>query len=61
MVRQKAWIKSKLITHILDAGIRQRRQLHELTTRYEAIVGGFFPLRENTNKQVKGLEDTLRR
>ena len=34
-------------------------QLKELTNRYEAIVGGVFPLRENTNKQVKGLQDQL--
>lgn len=35
--------------------------LANLTNRYEAIVGGFFPLRENTNKQVKALEETLNR
>jgi ferrochelatase len=34
-------------------------QLRELTNRYEAIVGGVFPLRENTNNQVKGLQDQL--
>jgi ferrochelatase len=34
-------------------------QLKELTNRYEAIVGGVFPLRENTNKQVKALEVQL--
>ncbi len=48
-------------THIRRGHPPTPEQLHELTARYEAIVGGFFPLRENTNKQVKGLEDTLRR
>ncbi|MDU0203520.1 ferrochelatase [Paenibacillus sp. MAH-36] len=47
-------------THIRRGHPPTPEQLHELTARYEAIVGGFFPLRENTNKQVKGLEDTLR-
>jgi ferrochelatase len=47
-------------THIRRGHPPTPEQLHELTTRYEAIVGGFFPLRENTNKQVKGLENTLR-
>ncbi|NOV04057.1 ferrochelatase [Paenibacillus planticolens] len=47
-------------THIRRGSPPTPEQLHELTARYEAIVGGFFPLRENTNKQVKGLEDTLR-
>ncbi|SDN57212.1 ferrochelatase [Paenibacillus sp. yr247] len=48
-------------THIRRGNPPTSEQLHELTARYEAIVGGFFPLRENTNKQVKGLETTLRR
>ncbi|MDD9269881.1 ferrochelatase [Paenibacillus sp. GCM10023248] len=47
-------------THIRRGHPPTPEQLHELTARYEAIVGGFFPLRENTNKQVQGLEDTLR-
>ncbi|OPH48593.1 ferrochelatase [Paenibacillus ferrarius] len=47
-------------THIRRGHPPTPEQLHELTARYEAIVGGFFPLRENTNKQVKGLEETLR-
>ncbi len=47
-------------THIRRGHPPTPEQLHELTARYEAIVGGFFPLRENTNKQVKGLENTLR-
>ncbi|WNR45828.1 ferrochelatase [Paenibacillus roseipurpureus] len=47
-------------THIRRGHPPTPEQLHELTARYEAIVGGFFPLRENTNKQVKGLEATLR-
>ncbi|TXK84710.1 ferrochelatase [Paenibacillus sp. N3.4] len=48
-------------THIRRGNPPSAEQLHELKARYEAIVGGFFPLRENTNKQVKGLEETLRR
>ncbi|MBD0381671.1 ferrochelatase [Paenibacillus sedimenti] len=48
-------------THIRRGHPPTAEQLHELTSRYEAIVGGFFPLRENTNKQVKGLEETLGR
>ena len=28
--------------------------------RYEAIVGGVFPLRENTNQQVSELQETLK-
>ncbi|MGG1515759.1 ferrochelatase [Paenibacillus oryzisoli] len=47
-------------THIRRGHPPTAEQLHELTSRYEAIVGGFFPLRENTNKQVQGLEATLR-
>lgn len=47
-------------THIRRGNPPLPEQLHELTDRYEAIVGGFFPLRENTNNQVKGLENTLR-
>ncbi|UJF32018.1 ferrochelatase [Paenibacillus hexagrammi] len=46
-------------THIRRGNPPTPEQLHELTSRYEAIVGGFFPLRENTNKQVQGLEQTL--
>ncbi|MEW9700154.1 ferrochelatase [Paenibacillus sp. SI8] len=46
-------------THIRRGHPPTPEQLHELKSRYEAIVGGFFPLRENTNKQVQGLEKTL--
>ncbi|MGG1555526.1 ferrochelatase [Paenibacillus ferrarius] len=48
-------------THIRRGHPPTAEQLHELTSRYEAIVGGFFPLRENTNKQVQILEATLHR
>src|SRR5690554_1542569 len=34
-------------------------QLKDLKDRYEAIVGGVFPLRENTNNQVSALQDLL--
>ncbi|MCS7458742.1 ferrochelatase [Paenibacillus doosanensis] len=46
-------------THIRRGNPPSPEQLKELTDRYEAIVGGFFPLRENTNKQVKALEERL--
>src|SRR5437588_13091711 len=46
-------------THIRRGHPPTPEQLSDLKRRYEAIVGGFFPLRENTNKQVQGLEDTL--
>ncbi|WP_150266816.1 ferrochelatase [Paenibacillus tepidiphilus] len=36
-------------------------QLKELKDRYEAIVGGVFPLRENTDRQVEALQDALNR
>lgn len=48
-------------THIRRGHAPSPEQLQELTERYEAIVGGFFPLRENTNKQVAALEETLNR
>ncbi|MNP02380.1 Ferrochelatase [compost metagenome] len=34
-------------------------QLQDLVSRYEAIVGGVFPLRENTNQQVRSLQALL--
>ncbi|AOZ93958.1 ferrochelatase [Paenibacillus crassostreae] len=34
-------------------------QLQDLVSRYEAIVGGVFPLRENTNQQVRELQTML--
>jgi ferrochelatase len=46
-------------THIRRGNPPSREQLQDLQNRYEAIVGGFFPLRENTNKQVLALEQTL--
>ncbi|WP_127586174.1 ferrochelatase [Paenibacillus koleovorans] len=46
-------------THIRRGHPPTPEQLQELTDRYEAIVGGFFPLRENTNKQVAALEEAL--
>lgn len=46
-------------THIRRGSPPTPEQLHELTARYEAIVGGFFPLRENTNQQVNALQDRL--
>lgn len=46
-------------THIRRGHAPTPEQLAELTERYEAIVGGVFPLRENTNSQVAGLQDKL--
>lgn len=46
-------------THIRRGNKPSEEQLKELTDRYEAIVGGVFPLRENTDRQVQTLEDTL--
>lgn len=46
-------------THIRRGHPPTAEQLSELTERYEAIVGGVFPLRENTNSQVAGLQDKL--
>lgn len=46
-------------THIRRGHPPTAEQLAELTERYEAIVGGVFPLRENTNLQVSELEKTL--
>jgi ferrochelatase len=46
-------------THIRRGRAPSPEQLKDLTDRYEAIVGGFFPLRENTNKQVQAFEDRL--
>jgi ferrochelatase len=48
-------------THIRRGKPPTPEQLQALRDRYEAIVGGFFPLRENTNKQVAALEETLNR
>jgi ferrochelatase len=46
-------------THIRRGHPPTAEQLAELKERYEAIVGGVFPLRENTNGQVAGLQDKL--
>ncbi|PZE19961.1 ferrochelatase [Paenibacillus xerothermodurans] len=46
-------------THIRRGNPPTAEQLKDLTDRYEAIVGGVFPLKENTDKQVKALEDRL--
>jgi len=46
-------------THIRRGHPPTTEQLEELTSRYEQIVGGFFPLRENTNRQVEALEEML--
>jgi len=48
-------------THIRRGHPPSAEQLQELKERYEAIGGGFFPLRENTNKQVAALRETLDR
>jgi ferrochelatase len=48
-------------THIRHGRPPTPEQLSELKARYEAIVGGFFPLRRNTDRQVEGLQETLRR
>ncbi|WP_028610296.1 ferrochelatase [Paenibacillus harenae] len=46
-------------THIRRGHAPTQEQLNELKGRYEAIVGGVFPLRENTNGQAAGLQDKL--
>ncbi|UVI28208.1 ferrochelatase [Paenibacillus spongiae] len=46
-------------THIRRGHAPTAEQLAELTARYEAVVGGVFPLRENTNRQVSGLQAAL--
>lgn len=46
-------------THIRGGRPPSAEQLEELTERYKSIVGGVFPLRENTNKQVDALEKAL--
>lgn len=48
-------------THIRRGSPPSTEQLKALTDRYERIVGGFFPLRENTNRQVEELEKALNR
>jgi ferrochelatase len=46
-------------THIRRGNPPSAEQLEELTNRYRSIVGGVFPLRENTNGQVAALQKTL--
>ncbi len=46
-------------THIRRGSPPSAEQLQDLKHRYEAIAGGFFPLRENTNKQVEALGKAL--
>jgi protoporphyrin/coproporphyrin ferrochelatase len=46
-------------THIRRGHPPTPEQLANLTGRYESIVGGVFPLRENTNRQVQGLQEAL--
>ncbi|QAY66422.1 ferrochelatase [Paenibacillus protaetiae] len=46
-------------THIRRGHPPTPELLADLKGRYEAIVGGVFPLRENTNGQVAGLQDKL--
>lgn len=48
-------------THIRRGNPPSEEQLAELKERYEAIVGGVFPLRENTDRQVAELQHTLDR
>ncbi|AJS59456.1 ferrochelatase [Paenibacillus sp. IHBB 10380] len=46
-------------THIRRGNAPTAEQLQDLVGRYEAIVGGVFPLRENTNQQVNQLQNAL--
>ncbi|MFC5405246.1 ferrochelatase [Cohnella soli] len=46
-------------THIRRGNPPTAEQLEDLTDRYKTIVGGVFPLRENTNRQVEALQLTL--
>ncbi|KKC45960.1 ferrochelatase [Paenibacillus sp. D9] len=46
-------------THIRRGSAPSPEQLKELSDRYDAIVGGVFPLRENTDRQVASLQDKL--
>lgn len=48
-------------THIRRGIPPEPEQLQELADRYRAIAGGVFPLRENTDKQVSGLQQVLDR
>ncbi|WP_028596349.1 ferrochelatase [Paenibacillus assamensis] len=46
-------------THIRRGSPPSPEQLEELRSRYEAIVGGVFPLRQHTNEQVNALQAEL--
>ncbi|TVY00431.1 ferrochelatase [Cohnella terricola] len=46
-------------THIRRGHPPTAEQLEDLTERYRTIVGGVFPLRENTNRQAAALQRTL--
>lgn len=46
-------------THIRRGHPPTAEQLDDLTSRYRAIVGGVFPLRENTNRQAEALQRRL--
>jgi ferrochelatase len=46
-------------THIRRGHPPTAEQLKDLTSRYKAIVGGVFPLRENTNSQAAALQRKL--
>jgi ferrochelatase len=46
-------------THIRRGHPPTAEQLEDLTSRYRAIVGGVFPLRENTNRQAAALQSKL--
>ena len=46
-------------THIRRGNHPTPEQLKDLTDRYKAIVGGVFPLRKNTDDQVKALQEAL--
>jgi ferrochelatase len=48
-------------THIRRGKPPTQDQLDDLVSRYDAIVGGFFPLRRNTDNQVAALQETLNR
>lgn len=46
-------------THIRRGHPPSPEQLKALKDRYEAIAGGFFPLRRNTDRQTAALQETL--
>lgn len=46
-------------THIRRGHPPTPEQLEDLTSRYKSIVGGVFPLRENTDRQVAALQRTF--